>query len=209
MDPIIRKASVIMLGIGFAEGVPLALMFAYSRPGLLGRLATTPASVWPAWCAAFAVAAAYILYAIRGMPLIGQRFFEPHPLKLLAVVFALITGTMEEVWFRRQLMDWVQGLGAALALQVIVSALAFGLVHGVWGLFARNLRVAIGSVLATGALGAALAIVYLLADRHVAPCAWSHIAINLGIEPWLLVAAMSGGVQRRALASKPSVAWYR
>ena len=138
--------------------------------------------------------------------MIGQRFFEPHPLKLLAIVFALITGTMEEVWFRHQLMDGIQSVGAGPALQVLVSAVAFGLVHGVWGLFARNLRVAVGSVLATGVLGAALAVVYLVAGRHVAPCVWSHIAINLGIEPWLLVAAMSGGARGSAAASRPCAA---
>ena len=138
------------------------------------------------------------------MPLIGQRFFEPHPLKLLAIVFALVTGTMEEIWFRHQLMDWVQGAGWGMIVQLMMSAVAFGLVHGVWGLFARDWRVAVGSVLATGVLGAALAVVYLMAGRHVAPCVWSHVAINLGLEPWLLVAAVGRGGRHRHPPSDPT-----
>jgi len=186
----LRKAFAIMLAIMVAEAWPLGLIFASSRPGLLGRLFTTPAADWPAWIAAACVTAAYVAYAIRGLPLIGHLFFAPYKLKLLAIPFAAITGIMEEVWFRRIPMDWLAGLGWPSPAQLAFSAILFGLVHGVWGLFAGSLRVAAASIGATAALGLALALVYLIGDRHVAPCIFSHAAINLAIEPWQLVAAM-------------------
>jgi hypothetical protein len=54
------------------------------------------------------------------------------------VPFALVTGTMEELWFRKLLMDWAAGQGASAVLQILASAAVFGLAHGVWGLFAGN-----------------------------------------------------------------------
>jgi hypothetical protein len=53
-----------------------------------------------------------------------------------------------------------------------------------------------------GLLDAALAVVYLAAGRVLAPCVWSHAAINVVLEPWLLVAAMSRRVSRRAVADR-------
>jgi hypothetical protein len=80
-------------------------------------------------------------------------------------------------------------------MQVVWSAVVFGAAHAIWGLVARNYRIAVGSMIATGLLGAALGVVYLASDRVVAPCIWAHIVINLVIEPWLLIAAMTAGLQ--------------
>ena len=191
MNTQIRKTLIIMVGIMLMEGWPMALILGNATPGQLQRFYSAPVGLfWPAWLAAIVVTLAYVLYSIRGLPLIGERFFDAHPLKLLAIPFALISGTMEELWFRRLGMDWVQGLGGNIIAQIAFSALTFGLAHGVWGLFARRWRVAVGSVLATTGLGAGLAIIYVLGNRHLAPAIWTHIAINLAIEPWLLMAAM-------------------
>jgi membrane protease YdiL (CAAX protease family) len=62
----------------------------------------------------------------------------------------------------------------------------------VWGLFGRSVRAARGATIATGALGAALAIVYLVAGRSLAPCIVTHFVINALIEPGLVLAACRG-----------------
>jgi hypothetical protein len=195
MSAVIRKSLFLLLGILILESIPYALTLRYSTGAGVARLYAFQPAIWPAWIAAAAVAASYILYAVRALPLIGRHFLDLHPLKLIAIPFALVTGTMEELWFRRLLMDWAAHHGAAAVLQVLASALAFGLAHGIWGLFGRQWRVAIGATLATGALGGLLAIVYLLAGRQVAPCVWAHMLINLAIEPWLIVAAVSAGTE--------------
>ncbi len=195
MNAVMRKSLIIMLAILFLEAVPYMIMLRFSSPAVIARLYTGDVANSPAWIAALAIAAAYVLYAIRSFPLVGARFLELHPIKLLTIPFALVTGTMEELWFRRMLMDWVARHGVSAALQVVASALVFGLGHGIWGLFGRQWRVALGATVATGLLGGLLAIVYLLAGRHVAPCIWAHMLINLAIEPWLIVAVVSAGMR--------------
>ena len=100
---------------------------------------------------------------------------------------------MEEIWFRKLIMDGIAAHGIGPVLQVAASAAAFGLAHGIWGLFARQWRMARGAMIATGALGGLLGCVYLLSGRQIAPCIWAHMLINLAIEPWLMVAAVSAG----------------
>jgi hypothetical protein len=195
MDSINRKALMILIIGMVAEGIPMAILLESSNPGVLGRLYGAKGSA--AWLAAALVTLFYIGLSCRGFPMIAQRFFEAHWLKLVAIPFALITGTMEEVWFRKMVMDGALTLGLSLPAQIAIAAVSFGLVHAVWGVFARQWRVACGAALATGLLGLLLAGVYALADRHVAPCVWSHIAINLAIEPWLLVAALSRSPSKR------------
>jgi hypothetical protein len=193
MNAVTRKSLIILLGILILEAIPFTLTLRFSPAAGVARLYAFQPAIWPAWIAAAAVAIVYIAYAVRSLPLIGRRFFDLHPLKLIAIPFALVTGTMEELWFRKGLMDWAAHHGAAAMLQALASALAFGLAHGIWGLFGRQWRVAVGATLATGALGGLLAIVYLLGGRQVAPCVWAHMLINLAIEPWLVVAAVSAG----------------
>ena len=156
------------------------------------------------WIAALVVAIAFIAMSMRSYPLIRERVFSLSAIKLVAIVFAFMSGILEELWFRRLPMDWAQAHGWGLVVQVLLSALLFGAAHAIWGLFARNARVAIGSMIATGLLGAALGIVYLLSNRVLAPCIWAHTGINLVIEPWLLLAAMSRGVP--VVAVQPAIA---
>jgi hypothetical protein len=160
----------------------------------LGFAAPNPAPL-RGWILAAIVAAAFVAASFRSYPLIRQHVFDGGAIKLVAIVFAIFSGTMEEVWFRRLLMDYAQSHGNGLVMQVVWSAVIFGAAHAVWGVLARNYRIAVGSMIATGLLGAALGVVYLASDRVVAPCIWAHIVINLVIEPWLLIAAMTAGLQ--------------
>jgi hypothetical protein len=146
---------------------------------------------------ALVIAGIFIALTVRRQPFIRERFFTFSLLKALAIPMALVTGTFEEVFFRAFVMNLALKGGWSVTGQIFISAMTFGLAHGVWGLFGKNLRVAIGATVATGLLGAALAVVYIVGGRSVAPCACAHILINLLLEPWLILAAaakkMDGG----------------
>ena len=60
------------------------------------------------------------------------------------------------------------------------------------GVFRGSVVAAIGASTATTVLGLALAIVYIVSGRVLAPCVVSHFLINLIIEPGLILAAVRG-----------------
>jgi hypothetical protein len=196
MDPL-KKAWIILIGILAAEAVPFVFVLRLSPPGVLARLYGFDAAHWPAWAAALLVALAYILYAMRAFPLIRTELATVSALKVAAIAMAIVSGTVEELYFRKILMDWAGHHGWAALGQVALSAIAFGAAHAVWGLFGKQWRVAVGAAIATGVLGALLGGVYLLSGRQVAPCIWSHMLINLTIEPWLILAAVTAAYRTR------------
>lgn len=95
-------------------------------------------------------------------------------------------------------MDWLRAHGSAAALQVLASAIGFGLAHAIWALFRGSLSAGIGAMLATGLMGAALAVVYLAGARILAPCVTAHFFINVFAEPGLVLAAVRGEMGRRS-----------
>jgi len=148
------------------------------------------------WLGAVLVAIAFVRISLR-MPSVRANLWRPSALKLLAVAVAIAAGVLEEAVFRKTIMDAAMQHGLSAPTQVGLSALAFGLAHGVWGLFSRSLRAAIGATIATAVLGAALAVVYLAGGRSLAPCIAAHFAINLAIEPGLVLAATRGEMSAR------------
>jgi hypothetical protein len=188
---VFARAWIILLVILALELIPFTFTFALSPPGIAGRLYAFDPAHWLAWLAAVIVTLAYVAYAARAFPLIRENFLTLNSMKLVAIIFAIVTGTVEELYFRKFLMDWAAHQGLAAVAQVAISAAVFGAAHGVWGLFAKQWRMAIGASVATGFLGLLLAFVYLAAGRHLAPCIWAHMLINLAIEPWLILAAAS------------------
>jgi membrane protease YdiL (CAAX protease family) len=149
------------------------------------------------WLLAFVVSALYVAVAAR-LPSIRESLFRISWLKLLGVAVAISAGILEEVVFRRCIMNYLQDRHhAGIMLQIIGSGLAFGLAHGVWGLMGKSVRAAIGATVATGCLGIALAIVFVASGRNLAPCIISHFLINLLIEPGLVLAATRGEMGRR------------
>ncbi|HXC55594.1 MAG TPA: CPBP family intramembrane glutamic endopeptidase [Rhizomicrobium sp.] len=188
-----------LLGVILLEG--WALVASFGGPHAMQRLAryllTMPGTL-PAWVLAAAVTVLYAGYAARASAFIGAHMLRPSNwrpfigLRLVAVLAALVSGFFEEAFFRKMLMDLAMQHGAAIAVQVAVSALAFGAAHAVWGLFGGSLRAAAGAMLATGVLGLALAAIYVVGGRAVLPCIVAHAAINLLLEPWLIIAAATG-----------------
>jgi hypothetical protein len=197
-----RRAAIILLAITFAEAAGLiGMLLPLPWPRILALLTYRPAAL-PAWIAAAAIAAAYIGASAWSLPYIASRFWDISALKVLAIPFALVTGACEEIFFRRMVMNLTAGvLHQGEVVQVIVSAIVFGAVHAIWGAFAKSWAAVIVPMIWTTALGVGLALTYLLGDRNVAPCIWSHIAINMCIEPWLLLGVMHRSAEARAEAA--------
>ncbi|WP_426360360.1 CPBP family intramembrane glutamic endopeptidase [Pseudocolwellia sp. HL-MZ19] len=108
-------------------------------------------------------------------------------LKFVAVLAAVCAGILEEVIFRKWVMDYLNANDYSLVLQVVLSGLSFGAVHLLWGV--KNLAAGINAIISTSILGAALAIVYIVGDRSLAPCIIAHFIITALIEPGLIIAA--------------------
>lgn len=192
-----RSAWPALIGVTIIEGAVLAWMFHAASWTRIANYIVVPPGTIASWVAAFLITAAYIAYAMNGLPFVRtyafvpRRWREASGLKLFAVPMALVTGLFEEIFFRRFIMDFAAHHGAGVAEQIGYSAVSFGLVHGVWGLLG-GARAGLGAMLSTGVLGALLAGTYILGERSLLPCATSHIAINLILEPWLILAATSG-----------------
>jgi CAAX protease family protein len=192
-----RRAWPALVGVTVIEGAALAWIFHAARWDRIAHYIFSPPGTAASWAAALAITAAYIAYAMNGLSFVRTYAFVPRRwreapgLKAFAVPMALVTGLFEEIFFRRSVMDYAMQHGAGAAMQVVYSAVIFGLAHGVWGLFG-GVRAGVGAMISTGILGGLLAGTYLLGERSLLPCAASHIAINLVLEPWLLLAATSG-----------------
>ena len=200
-----RRATLIvwsfLIGASLTEGWAIYASF-NPRGNLLATLAhytVTPIGTPVAWALATLVAALYAGYAAYGSRTIREHMLRPSTwrpyilMRLAALVMTLICSFFEEAFFRKFLMDWAMHQGESVALQILFSAVAFGAVHAIWGVAGGNFRAAFGAMTATGLLGAALAAVYIIGGRSVAPCVAAHTAINLLIEPWLIITAATNG----------------
>jgi len=196
----VRIAWSFLVGVTAIEGGALFWMFepALRNPQKLERYFFVPLSNAPAWGVSFLTVALYTAYAARRSPLIGEFVFSPlkwspyFGLRSVALAESFVTGVFEEVFFRRFVMDWALHQGTSAGIQIAISALVFGLAHGFWGFFTGNFRAGAAASIATGVLGASLGVVYIVGGRGLLPCIAAHIAINLLLEPWLILAAASG-----------------
>ena len=187
-----RKAGVILAAIALSEGSWLLLNVWVNPRGFFRYTGWLSADPTPTgWILALMVAAAFTAVACR-LPSVRVNLIAGSWLKVLGLAVALSAGFFEEAFFRKLLMDSLARGGIGLTLQVLASGLAFGLVHGVWGVFRGSISAAIGATVATGVLGLALAVVYLASHRVLAPCIASHLIINALAEPGLVLAAVRG-----------------
>ena len=190
-----RKKTALILGMTtLFMFSPLAIILAgYSIPAFqnLGfeRESLAPLLVW---ILAVIIAAVYIIYTMKVIPSILAKQKEISLFKLLGILAALVGGIVEEVFFRRWIMDMLMSRGAALILQVIISGVAFGLAHSIWILAKRDIKFTIPAILSTSALGILLACIYLVGGRNLGPCIFAHATINIVIEPWLMLSFLSG-----------------
>ena len=167
------------------------LWTAIADPTSLVRLlgfAGGPSGTVAAWVLAAAVAAVYV-WGAASISVVRQHMFKANRLKLLTIAAAVVAGILEEVVFRKWVMDFLQSRGYAPAVQVLASGLSFGLAHFVWGF--KRVSAGINAALSTGALGLGLGIVYLVGGRSLAPCVVAHFVITALIEPGLILAAVT------------------
>ena len=146
-----------------------------------------------AWIIATIIAIAYVFYTMRAIPFIASMQCEISLFKLLGILSAVVGGIVEEVFFRRWVMDMFMKGGFSPILQVIISGVAFGLAHTSWTFLAkRDFKATLPAILSTSILGIFLAILYLAGGRNLGPCIFAHVMINVVVEPWLMLSAISG-----------------
>ncbi len=148
------------------------------------------------WIGAALATLIFVALSLR-LPSVRENLFRPTWLKLLAIGLAISAGVLEEVMFRRWTMNWLLAHGQGAFVQVLGAGVLFGAIHGIWGLMGKSFRAALGATIATGFLGLMLGIVFLLAGRSLAPCIAAHFAINLLIEPGLVLSATRGEMGSR------------
>jgi len=144
---------------------------------------------WRGVALGLVVAAAYCGVTALN-PTVGHNLLRFTLLKGLAVVAALVAGLVEETIFRGYLVTSLDGMGRGRVTQVIVSGAAFALAH-IYGFVSPVALLA--SVGFTFALGAALAVTYLVGNRSLTPAIVGHALVDLVIEPWLLLGFFTGG----------------
>nr|MBM4733164.1 CPBP family intramembrane metalloprotease [Prescottella equi] len=119
---------------------------------------------------------------------------------------AITSSAIEEIIFRRMVMDVLADNGIGAVGQIGASALAFGVAHGAWVLLGREWAIAIRSLSRQHAWGQDWAAVYLLSDRALLPAVIAHIAINLVIEPWLILSAVTPRLESSTREAIPAAA---
>jgi hypothetical protein len=190
-----NKTTLILGGLSLTMFSPLAMvLIGYQLPMFqnLGFERNSIASPI-AWILAAIVGIVYVSYTLKAIPFIASMQREISLFKLLGILAAVVGGIVEEVLFRRWVMDTLMFRGFASVTQVIISGIAFRLAHAGWTLLAkRDLKFSLPAIMSTSILGVFLAIIYLAGGRNLAPCIFTHVMINVVIEPWLMLSAVSG-----------------
>lgn len=190
-----RQISIwILLGISSSMSIPIVIWivnkpaFFYGKIDISEQALTIPY----AWILSVSLAVGYIWHTFKSVPFVRKMQHEFSGLKLIGIWAALASGIIEEIFFRRMLMDWALSMGYGGTVQVIATAAVFGITHGLWVLLRGDLKIATPVILSTAALGALLGILYIVGERNLLPCIAAHTLINLIIEPWLILSAVSG-----------------
>ena len=155
------------------------------------------------WIVAGLVAAVYTAYTLWAVPQIRPVVSEVSWFRALAIPLAVGSGLVEEMFFRHILMTSFAHGGLGAVAQVLLSALAFAAVHTIWVVFGRSWAAALPILLSTFALGVLMSLVYLASDRVVLPAVIAHAAINLVIEPGLLLNSARQAVARSSSSPPP------
>ncbi|MDQ0208686.1 CPBP family intramembrane glutamic endopeptidase [Alkalicoccobacillus murimartini] len=148
------------------------------------------------WIFTLLIVIGYSIYTVFAIPFVKAHLFTFSWLKLIGIWAAIVTGIVEEVLFRHVLMDYLFSIDLSSFAQIIISGLVFGLVHGAWGLLRGELKVILPVVLSTSVLGCLLAALYIFTDRSTFAPIVAHVLINIIIEPWLMLSAVSGKWKR-------------
>src|SRR5579864_143852 len=202
LRPRTPQGLTILFATGSALGEFLALVVLWrilrKRGDSLQRMGLWKQSPPAGWLAAVAVAAFFVIPAIRGLhtgaahlPL-PQILFAPTFFHIYtALVLGCGAGLCEEVFFRGYLMTRLADAGYGNIVQVIASGLFFGLAHSLYSLNAR-IHTAIDIMLHTALFGGLFAVVYLLSRRSLGPCILGHFLNDSIVLPWVFLQMFHG-----------------
>lgn len=191
-----KKAAIILCSISLTMTVFIVLGFVYNATGFIYFMGINERAlkIPLAWLCSIILAISYIAYTARMMPFVRENLFNfKGLLKWIGIYAAFSGGIMEELVFRKMFMNWLNVNDIGVIYQIIISGVVFGLVHLSWSFLGGNLRVGISSTLSTIILGLLLAAIFVISDRNVLPAIFAHVAINLFIEPWLMVSVINQG----------------
>ena len=188
------RASAILWAIAIATTVPFGIWVATGATSELAErlgLRGSGGGSMLGWAGAAVVAVGYITYTLWAVPFVKVHVTEMSVFKLLGVWAAVTSSVLEEIIFRGVVMDALAGRGFGALAQIVVSAALFGVAHAAWMVMSGEWSLVVPVVVSTAVLGAALAVVYLLSGRVLLPVAVAHVAVNLVIEPWLILSVVT------------------
>jgi len=135
--------------------------------------------------------ASTFLGPLRGHAALGEvSFFHIYN----ALIAGVVAGSVEEIFFRGFVMSELRWSGFGTTVQVIASGVLFGIAHFGWGLVSGKIDwpALAGAVIATTILGLMYAITYRVSRYSLMPVIAGHLVMDVIIEPWLLLAAVTG-----------------
>src|SRR5690242_13451515 len=108
-----RKAAFILAGIAISESVAVTFMASANPRGFLRYCGFAPgrSGTVAGWLAAGVVIAVFVSASVR-LPSVRANLWRPSMLKLLAIAVAISASVLEEVVFRKLLMDGLMHRGA-------------------------------------------------------------------------------------------------
>lgn len=190
-----RKSAIVLTGIALPLTITLLFRFISDPENFFSEFLGIHSNVFnnmSIWIYTSFIILVYILYTLKVIPFVREKLFTFSWFKVIGIWTALTSSTLEEILFRQRLMDWLMNLGLSIGIQILLSAIVFGLAHSAWILLRGEIKIAFPVIASTAVLGGALAVLYIYSGRQVFPPIVAHVVINLFIEPWLILAAVSG-----------------
>jgi len=190
-----RKTAWILSGGAFAFTISIVFWYLGNPTQFikyrLGINSNAFNSLW-VWLFTLIIIVGYIIYTLKAIPFVREHLFTFSWLKIIGIWVAFASSIVEEILFRQILMNWLMSLNYGIIIQILASAIIFGVAHGAWVLLRGEIKIALPVILSTMVLGGLLAVLYIVADRNLLAPIVAHIIINLFIEPWLILSAITG-----------------
>ncbi len=176
-------------------GVFLVLLLLLRRRGVaLRSLGLWRPAPTMGWIVAGLVAALFLGFNLA-LPLRAEKNLTEVSLFHIynALSAAFVAGFVEETLFRGFVMTELRLSGWGTLAQVAISSLVYGALHATWGIVTGVFTWELlgGAVIGTSVLGCFCAVTYLVSRKSLMPVIAGHALMNLVIEPWMFMVAVS------------------
>jgi uncharacterized protein len=153
------------------------------------------------WILAIALAVLFSGTALATVGRSAQLFSDWSFYRIsLALVIGISAGVSTELIFRGFVMTQARDAKLSVVIQILLSAVLFALALARFGWGGtpghQSLWMIVATMPAAGVLGAILAIIYVVGRRSLMPVIVAHAAIDMIVEPGMLIFAAMGGVMR-------------